>query len=259
MDGNEQGELFDENDSAAKQRTFTDADITALAGLYSDSGVDVSSLPPDSLRLYGLSRNAFSAVVHARMSELSVYGETARFVRRILAAADSAGRAANAAAAAVRGRTEAAMRRAAEIAAEDSGDSDARAVYGAARKVGHEISRLMGFLRFAPGEDGVYVAVCAPDHFVLPALGEHFKKRFGGAPWGIIDAKRRIRLSYVPGRPFVLSAVREIRKASGNGRAGEWESIWRDYNKAACNDDRINRDLQDKFVPQRYREHMTEM
>jgi len=253
MEGNEQGELFGERPSNA---TFSDADVVALAGLYSDFGVDVSALPPDYLRLHRLCPNALDAVVHARVSGLAISGATDRFVRRILAAADAAGRSANAGVAAVRERTEAVMGRAAELAAEDSGDPDARAVHGAAGKVRHEISRLMGFLRFAPGADGVYEAVCSPDHFVLPALGEHFRKRFGGAPWGIVDVKRRIRLSHAPGRPFVLSAVREMPESAKDGK---WESLWRGYHEAAGNADRSNPDLRDKFVPRRYRWHMTEM
>jgi len=260
MGDSEQGNLFGEGDSAGGgQRRLSDADMLAFAGLYSDAGVDVSSLPPESGRLYELSANAFSAAIHARMSELPISAEIERFEKKVLAAADSAGRAVNAAAAATRQRTEVAMRRAAELVAEDGGDPDAVAVRDAARRVGHEICRIRGFLRFAPGEDGVYVALCSPDHFILPALGAHFKKRFGGAPWAVIDEKRLLRLGYMPGRPFEFSAIGEVPEALGKARNGKWENMWRQYHKTISNEGRSNPELQRKFLPERYWKHMTEM
>jgi len=259
MENGEQGELFDGNGGAENGNRVSDADVFALAGLYSDAGFDVSALPPDSARLCELSINAFSAIVHARMSELPIRAEAARFGKKVLAAADAAGRSANAAAAAARERAETAMRRAAELAAEDRGDPDARAVYEAAHKVRHEIHRLRGLLRFAPGGDGVYVALCAPDHFILPALGEHFRKRFGGAPWTIIDEKRLFRLRHVPKKPFEFSRIAEVPDAMKTPPDGKWENLWRQYHKTVSNESRHNPDLQRQFLPRRYWKHLTEM
>ena len=253
MDDNEQGDLFDGGDGAENREQISDADMQALAGLYSDAGV---SLPPESSRLYELSVNAFSAIIHAKMSELPISMAISRFERKILAAADAAGMSANAAAAAERARAETAMRRAAELAAEDRCDPDACTVYEAAHKVRHEICRLRGLLRFAPGENGVYVAICSPDHFILPALGEHFKKRFGGVPWAIIDEKRLFRLRHEPKKPFEFSRISEVPKTPQNGK---WENLWRQYHKSSNNENRYNPDLQKQFLPQRYWKHLTEM
>jgi len=257
MGKGEQGDLFD--DGGGDEKRFSDADALALAGLYSDSGVELSALPPEAGRLYELSVNAFSAIVHAAASELPISAEISRFRRKVLAAADAAGMSANAAAAASRERTETAMRRAAELVAEDRGDGDACVVYEAAHKVRHEICRLRGLLRFGPGEDGIYVALCSPDHFVLPALGGHFKKRFGGAPWAIVDGKRLLRLSYEPGKPFGFGPVREAPAALNGPQNGKWENLWRQYHKSVNNEDRNNPALQKKFLPQRYWKHLTEM
>ena len=263
MDNNEQGDLFGDGDESGstgnREKQFSDADMLALAGLYSDTGVDPSILPSEARRLYELSINAFSAIVHARMSELPISVETSRFEQKVLAAADAAGMSVNAAVAAARDRTEIVMRQAAELAAEDRGDSDACTVYEAAHKVRHEICRIRGLLRFAPGEDGVYAALCAPDHFILPALGEHFKKRFGGAPWIIIDEKRRFRLRYIPKKPFEFSRINAIPEALKNPPDGKWENLWRQYHKTISNEDRHNPGLQKQFLPQRYWKHLTEM
>ena len=259
MDDNEQGDLFDEGDGAENREQVCEADMHVLAGLYSDAGIDFSALPPDSGRLYELSVNAFSAIIHAKMSELPISMAVSRFEQKILAAADAAGMSANAAAAAERARAETAMRRAAELAAEDRCDPDACTVYEAAHKVRHEICRMRGLLRFAPGEDGVYAALCSPDHFVLPALGEHFKKRFGGVPWAIIDEKRLFRLRYEPKKPFEFSRISEIPKALKAPQNGKWENMWRQYHKSINNENRYNPDLQKQFLPQRYWKHLTEM
>ena len=260
MDNGEQGDLFDEDAGNGKiEKQFSDADMLALAGLYSDAGVDFSVLPANASRLYELSVNAFSAIIHARMSGLQISAEIAHFEQKVLAAADAAGMSANAAVAATRERTENAMRQAAEIAAEDRGAPDACAVYGAAQKVQHEISRLRGLLRFAPDDDGVYVALCSPDHFVLPALGEYFKKRFGGVPWTIIDEKRRLRLRHIPKKPFEFSSIGEIPKDLKNRQDGKWENLWRQYHKTINNEERSNPGLQKKFLPQRYWPYLTEM
>jgi len=271
MGSGEQGDLFGNAEAGAGvcagagacaeawEKGLSAADALALAGLYSDEGVDLEALPPEAGRLFELSANAFSAIIHARASELPIAAQIARFGEKVLAAADAAGMSANAAAPAARGRAESAMRRAAELAAEDRGDRDACAVHEAAHKARHEICRLRGLLRFAPGEGGAYVALCSPDHFVLPALGGHFKKRFGGAPWAIIDEKRRLRLSHAPKRPLELFRIGEIPEAPGEAQGGKWESLWRQYHKAVSNEDRRNPELQRQFLPQRYWKHLTEM
>jgi len=260
MDDSGQGDLFGGSDDAeGQEKRFSKADIHALSGLYSDEGIDFSAMSPEASRLYELSVNAFSAVLHAKMSEMPISVAISRFEQKIFAAADAAGMSANAAAAAGRDRTEIVMRRAAELAAEDRGDPDACTVYEAAHKVRHEICRIRGLLRFGPDEDGVYTALCAPDHFILPALGEHFKKRFGGAPWAIIDEKRLLRLSYIPKKPFEFSRIGEIPEALKGLQNGKWENLWRQYHKTISNENRYNPDLQKQFLPQRYWKHLTEM
>jgi len=258
----EQGDLFDEGGA---ESSFSESAAMALAGLYSDEGLDSSALSGEERRLYELSANAFSAIAHAVASELPIAGEIERFRGKILAAADAAGRQANAGAPASGAAAERAMRRAAEIAADDRVDPDARAVYEAAHKVHHEIARLRGFLRFGPAPDGVYCAACSPDHFVLPALAAYFKKRFGGAPWAIIDEKRRLRLSHAPGRAFALTRLDPRQNAPApeaeteGARDGKWEDLWRRYHSAINNPSRANPGLQNSLIPRRYRKYLTEM
>jgi probable DNA metabolism protein len=127
-----------------------------------------------------------------------------------------------------------------------------------ADKVEHEIHRMMGFLRFAPNEDGVYIARCAPDYFNLPVLGPHFKKRFGDTPWLIIVDKRRLCVRCLSGTLELLKIDTHsvpLKEPVG----GKWEDLWRNYHKTINNENRNNPNLQRQFMPKRYWKYLTEL
>jgi probable DNA metabolism protein len=232
-----------------------------------DAAVDFSFLPENARRLYELSVDAFDAVVHSWMSELPVINETIRFGRKIFAAADNAVASmavsvADGASACQRPDSrreliETAERQAAEQAATDRGDPDVLAVRAAAYKVWHEINRLMGLLRFCPDENGVYIARCEPDHFILPALGPHFRGRFGETPWAVIDEKRRLCLRRAGGGLELIGVNEDL--STEKPQNGEWENLWRNYHKAINNESRNNPDLQLRFMPKRYWKYLTEV
>ena len=120
-----------------------------------------------------------------------------------------------------------------------------------------EIHRLMGLLRFNPGPDGVYIARCCPDYFILPALAEHFTLRFGEVPWVIIDEKRNLCLCKDTG-----SRARIIELAPSfaeEDRKDPWEDLWRLYHKSINNEARNNRSLQNQFMPKRYQKYLSEL
>jgi hypothetical protein len=261
-----QGDLFEEAEDGKKD--LSGADIAVIAALHSDIGVDLSLLPPNSRRLFELSINAFFAITHAGMSELPITAEIARFEHKVLAAADAVAPAdavTNASGPFTRGELEAAQRQAADAAAADRGDSDVCTVLEAAYKVWHEIHRLMGLLRFSPNEDGVYIAHCEPDHFVLPALGPHFRERFGETAWAIIDEKRRLCLRYTPVEPCVSDTSLELFNIDKNPAFlknppdGKWDNLWRLYHKTINNESRNNPALQRRFMPTRYWKYLNEV
>lgn len=137
----------------------------------------------------------------------------------------------------------------------------------AANKVEREIHRLTGLLRFSPQTDGVYIARCAPDYFILPALAEHFTLRFGDTPWAIIDERRSLCLCKGKGSdariielPPSLSARDEDSKDSTNKRNKDsWEDLWCLYHKSINNDARNNSRLQRQFIPKRYQKYLCEL
>jgi probable DNA metabolism protein len=259
--GGGQGELFDDPVQSENRFSPPDkADIAIMAALHAPAGMDIAVLPPPARRLFELSVDAFEAIIHAWMSELPVIAETIRFGQKILAAADAVNAAAVADSGleAARQRAADAQRQAADTAATDRGDADTRAVLEAAYKVWHEIHRLMGLLRFCPDENGAYIARCEPDHLVLPALGPHFKERFGQTPWVIIDEKRRLGVS-CSGTSLEFFITGENPAFLENPPDSEWENMWRHYHKTINNESRNNPDLQRRFMPQRYWKYLTEL
>jgi probable DNA metabolism protein len=251
---NDQLSLFEPLDQTIFTKTENE-DYLTITRLHSEGGPDLSTLPANACRLYELSVNAFDTIVYAWISELPITAEVIRFGRKILAAADKA-----------KGQ-EMAERKAAEVAFADRGDSDARAVHATAYKVWHEIHRLTGLLRFHPDEGGVYTAHCGPDHFILPALGPHFRDRFGETPWAIIDEKRRLCLRCHSGQleffgmPNFSEALRDDAPSieGAPSSEGDWGDLWRLYHKTINNESRKNPGLQKQFMPKRYWKYLTEV
>jgi hypothetical protein len=246
------GDLFCETGNSENSVFYDDSEVSCaiITGMHSPAGLNLSVLPLGARRLFELSIDAFSAIVHAWMSELPVTAEIIRFGRKILAAAT-----------AVKGvipksKLEAAERQAANRAVTDRGDRIVQVVQGAAYKVWHEIHRMQGLLRFYPGEDGVYVAPCEPDHFIVPALGPYFRERFGETSFAIIDRKRGFCLSCTPEQPFIFYECNNFQDSAGSGI---WEKLWRHYHKTINNENRNNPELQKQFMPRRYWKYLTEM
>ncbi|MDR2552117.1 MAG: DUF4130 domain-containing protein [Treponema sp.] len=236
--------------------------------------------------LLEISPGARGDALYALLSGLLHQGEVLCYLRKVLAAAEQAG-----------GET-GAGRRAAEAVRQDTLDPSTGRVRGAAWKTAREFDRLKGLLRFSRDQTGRYVARCAPDHFVLPLLGDHFFRRFGESSWAVVDEKRGVLLIREGGRPPELflglggpgrsggipgvppdeASGRSPAAAAGSkpfgrpsrrnagprGSLGEpdrenWEKLWQSYHRAVSNGDRVNPELQRRFMPRRYWKYLPEM
>jgi len=212
-------------------------------------------MPPELARLFELSADAFYSALYAGMSELPIKGEITRFIEKVCTAGNGIADGLN---------TEA--RAAAARAASDRGDRDVIVVLKAACQVQHEIHRLTGFLRFSPDPRGVYSARCSPDHFILPALAEHFTIRFGETPWAIIDEKRGLCLSREKGGEAQISPLTagpvstpNLPLPTAGGMEDTWEDLWRLYHRSVNNEAKKNLKLQRQFMPARYQRYLTEL
>jgi probable DNA metabolism protein len=216
--------------------------------------------------LFELSCTAHEAFVCGWMSESPIETEIIRYAFGVLSAA----RAALPAAAPYHWTESEQAREKAERASRNHLDPNVRTVLETAFKAGREIDRLKGLLRFTPGDKGVYTACCSPDHFVLPALADHFCRRFAGSPWALIDEKRRLILLRLVGEEACLLPLDEGQARlhspepspyAAAGRAGEsdpWEHLWKHYFKTINNPARENPGLQRRFMPRRYWKYLPE-
>ena len=123
--------------------------------------------------------------------------------------------------------------------------------------LGREVRLL---LRFSPNNEGMYIARCSPDHFILPALADHFYLRFGETSWAIIDEKREICLYREKGEPPKLISLSAFMSLSPNKEAPKdaWEDLWRLYFRSVNNAAKKNLHLQRQFMPERYHKYLTE-
>jgi len=253
LESNEQIELFcngNENffslaeENAVPARLYEQEDIDLVSSYFSRD-FNISVFNEKARGLFELSADAFDTFIHAWMSELPIETEIVRFGRRVIAAAAQAA-----------GSMEE-KRAAAAIAAADSGDEDTLEVLNAAAKVQNEIHKMRGLLRFSP-ENDTYISRCAPDHFVLPALGEYFSARFGETAWAIIDEKRGLCLNRRYAQNAKILFFEEYPSAA-NHAGDEWEELWRHYHKTINNESRKNPSLQRQFMPKRYWKYLSEL
>ena len=199
--------------------------------------------------LFEVSVDAYYSALYAMMSELPIREQISGFIKKVSEAADVS-----------EGSTSLAARTSASRAASDRGDPDVLTVLNAAYKVQHEIHRLTGLLRFSPNDEGMYIARCSPDHYILPALTEHFSARFGGTPWAIIDEKRKVclcRQKFEPPKLIPLSVFSTL-ASSEESSADIWQELWRLYHCSVNNESKKNLRLQRQFLPERYRKYLPE-
>ncbi|MDR1353414.1 MAG: TIGR03915 family putative DNA repair protein [Treponema sp.] len=249
--GEAQPDLFGESPSGGPKPGPPSPDLAAFlaassAAIVAETVLDVSP----ARRLHGLSANAYDCFVRGWMSELPIEAELVCFALKVL---DAGLRAPG-------GFLSPEARRAAETAAADRGDPDVERVLGAAYKVWKELDRLRGLLRFSPGPEGIHLARCAPDHFVLPGLAGHFRIRFGESAWAIIDERRGLALVRSPAADArILPLAETDRGIAGQGRNEDpWEALWRSYHRVINNETRSNQKLQKQFMPRRYWKYLPE-
>ena len=206
-----------------------------------------SSSPLDINWLYELSCDAYYSILYARLSELPLEIEIEQYIEKIRITAEK-----------FSDKRSSAAREACNTAAKDRGDPYALAILVTAAKVQSEVHLLTGLLRFNPDENGVYIARCAPDYFILPALADHFTLRFGETPWSIIDENRNLCLFKENGREAVISYVKNAAQAVSGDNDDPWEGLWQLYHRSINNKARSNPRLQQQFMPKRYQKYLPE-
>jgi len=136
-------------------------------------------------------------------------------------------------------------------------NGSAAKVMDAARKVGGEQHRFLQFLRFTKALPDLYVADIAPAYDVLALIVPHFAARFADMNFIIRDKGRRKAALWDRTRWQMVEGDSELMSLP-LPEDGEIEALWRRYFESVAIPERKNRRLQQRFVPLRFRENMTE-
>lgn len=120
-----------------------------------------------------------------------------------------------------------------------------------------EINRMLGFLQFSQGEEGLYWTEFSPDNNILPFLIPHFIRRFNEQPFLIFDCKRSLYGIYNGKEWKVLHSNKRI-SFSNTNQQEVFQRLWKQYYRSVTIASQENLRLQDAYLPRRYRVFLTE-
>ncbi len=140
-------------------------------------------------------------------------------------------------------------------------DGRVRRMQALAARVGGEIHRLKGLIRFRALDSGSWWAPIEPDHRVLLPVAFHFRRRMPGERWSLHDVRRGWAVAW-DGR-----SLREARASdlwdSGAPRLdpneSAFEDLWRSFFRRIAVPGRENPMLQARNLPRRYWKYLVEL
>lgn len=125
------------------------------------------------------------------------------------------------------------------------------------RKVGFEVHRLMGFIRFRQVEGGIYYSSVSPDYNVVELLAPHFAERLADQKWIIHDVKREFAVLYNAGK-WIMSEFTAEDIPDDTSDEKQYKTLWKEFFNTLAISSRINPKLQRQLMPRRYWEHLPE-
>jgi len=125
------------------------------------------------------------------------------------------------------------------------------------QRVGLEVHRMMGFLRFSLLEGNIYYAPIEPDNNILPLLAPHFAERMADQNWLIHDKSRELAALYNC-REWMLVDANPGRIPGIDTNEKFYRDLWKEFYNAVTIGERYNLDLHKRLLPVRYWRHLTE-
>jgi probable DNA metabolism protein len=123
------------------------------------------------------------------------------------------------------------------------------------QKVGREIHRLKGLLRFTEMDPPVLQAHMEPDYNILMPVAFHFRRRLGALPWLMVDVRRK-RAAHWDTRQLCFVEV-DVEPA-GRTPPDEMARLWQTFYRAVAIPDRKNEALRRQHMPERYWKYLAE-
>ena len=145
-------------------------------------------------------------------------------------------------------------------------DENSFTLYRVARKVGYEIHRFKGFVRFQETIDGMLFSIIAPDHDIVSMLAPHFASRYANSSWIIYDSKRDKGIYFDTSEIIEMNFTdKQFNKLMGNLNEGAkseeedyYKELWKAFHKAVNIKERKNTRLLLHWMPRRYWKYLPE-
>lgn len=135
-------------------------------------------------------------------------------------------------------------------------DPDVFAAVEYMKKVGHEIHKFHGFVRFMELKSGALYAPISPDNDICDLLLPHFRARLPEFPFVLHDVARKKAAVYDGKNAFVAPLGTTDVLLSADEEA--WQSLWKNYYKAVNIPSRERLKQMRGYMPVRYWKFLTE-
>jgi probable DNA metabolism protein len=126
------------------------------------------------------------------------------------------------------------------------------------RRVGFEVHRFMGLLRFQEIVKGVFYAGYEPDHNITVLLAPHFAQRLAGQPFLIHDKKRNL-CAVFDGNEMVMTDRPPDIPTENTGSEDAYSVLWKAFFKTVAIQERKNPRVQMQFMPKKYWKNLIEL
>ncbi len=130
-------------------------------------------------------------------------------------------------------------------------------VMGINQRVGFEVHRLMGFVRFRQVGDGIYYSSISPDHNIVELLAPHFAERLSDQKWIIHDVRRE-RAALYNLKEWIVTEFSTDEIPGATDEEKLYSKLWKRFFTTLEIPSRTNPRLQRQLLPHRYWEHLTE-
>lgn len=124
------------------------------------------------------------------------------------------------------------------------------------RRVGYEIHRMHGFVRFMESESGALYAPISPDNDIVDLLVPHFRGRLTGYPFVLHDVRRKKAAVYDGKNTFLAPLEKTEVVLSADEES--WRQLWRQYYKSVNIPSRERLKQMRGYMPVRYWKFMPE-
>ncbi len=125
------------------------------------------------------------------------------------------------------------------------------------KKIGHEIHRFHGFIRFIQTASGALYAPFSPDNDICDLLVPHFRARLPQYPFVLHDVKRKKAAVY-DGKQVFLAPLDEAEVLLSADELG-WKRLWQKYYTAVNIPSRERLTQMRDYLPKRYWQFLPEL